>query len=101
MADGAMLPPLTIAAEALDSVNPLGTGNTLNSARRSTTLAGLTPRERDVLRLLAGGMTDREIAETLFISPRTVGGHVSNLLAKLGVDSRTAAAAWAVRNGIV
>jgi DNA-binding NarL/FixJ family response regulator len=96
-----MLPPVTIAAEALASVSLPGIPNSLNSAHRTTMLAGLTPRERDVLRLLAGGMTDREIAETLFISPRTVGGHVSNLLAKLGVDSRTAAAAWAVRNGVV
>jgi predicted ATPase/DNA-binding CsgD family transcriptional regulator len=61
---------------------------------------GLTPREGEVLRLLAEGRTDREIAEGLFISPRTVQGHVANLLAKLGLDSRTAAAAYAVRHGL-
>jgi DNA-binding CsgD family transcriptional regulator len=61
---------------------------------------GLTPREGEVLRLLVRGLTDREIAAALFISPRTVGGHVANLLAKLGLDSRTAAAAYAVRHGL-
>jgi non-specific serine/threonine protein kinase len=61
----------------------------------------LTERERDVLRLLAQGLSDRRIAETLQISPRTVGGHVTRLLNKLGVDSRTAAATYAVRQGLV
>jgi DNA-binding NarL/FixJ family response regulator len=61
----------------------------------------LTGRERDVLRLLAEGRTDREIAAALFVSPRTVGWHVTHLLAKLGVESRTAAAALALRRGLV
>ncbi|HYH11099.1 MAG TPA: tetratricopeptide repeat protein, partial [Thermomicrobiales bacterium] len=53
----------------------------------------LTPRESDVLRLLATGMTDPEIADALFISVRTVENHVAHILAKLGVRTRTAAAA--------
>jgi non-specific serine/threonine protein kinase len=60
----------------------------------------LTKREREVLRLLAEGLTDREIGEALFISPRTVSYHVTNLLAKLDLDSRTAAATFAVRHGL-
>jgi DNA-binding NarL/FixJ family response regulator len=52
-----------------------------------------------VLRLLTNGLSDREIAAALFISPRTAGYHVSNLLGKLGVESRTAAAALALRLG--
>jgi predicted ATPase/DNA-binding CsgD family transcriptional regulator len=60
----------------------------------------LTDRERDVLHLLAQGLSDRRIADTLQISPRTVGGHVTRLLDKLGVDSRTAAATYAVRHGL-
>jgi DNA-binding CsgD family transcriptional regulator len=66
-----------------------------------TPFGELTARERDVLRLLSEGCSDREIAEALFISPRTVGGHVTNLLAKLGVDSRTAAAAMAIREELI
>jgi DNA-binding CsgD family transcriptional regulator len=64
------------------------------------TAFGLTTRELDVLRLITRGMRDREIADELSISTRTVGGHVTNLLTKLDVDSRTAAAAFAVRHGL-
>jgi DNA-binding NarL/FixJ family response regulator len=63
--------------------------------------AGLTARELDVLRLIVEGRSDREIAETLFISHRTVQGHVSGIFTKLGVSSRTAAATAAIRAGIV
>ncbi|WP_246192802.1 helix-turn-helix transcriptional regulator [Kitasatospora atroaurantiaca] len=58
---------------------------------------GLTPRERDVLRLLALGRTNRQIAEELYISPKTASVHVSNILAKLEVGGRGEAAALAHR----
>ncbi|MEE1814378.1 AAA family ATPase [Streptomyces sp. SP18ES09] len=58
---------------------------------------GLTPREQDVLRLVADGRTNRQIAEELFISPKTASVHVSNILAKLGVAGRGEAAALAHR----
>ncbi|WP_259464811.1 helix-turn-helix transcriptional regulator [Streptomyces sp. TLI_171] len=58
---------------------------------------GLTPRERDVLRLLTLGRTNRQIAEQLFISPKTASVHVSNILAKLAVGGRGEAAALAHR----
>lgn len=61
---------------------------------------GLTPREREVLRLLSQRLTDKEIAEALFVGPRTVQTHVSNVLAKLGVASRREAAAAAERLGL-
>ena len=67
--------------------------------RRTGDELGLTPRERDVLALLAEGRTDRQIAEALFISPRTVAMHVSSILAKLGVPNRGGAAAVAHRLG--
>ncbi|MEV7340231.1 AAA family ATPase [Streptomyces sp. NPDC093544] len=58
---------------------------------------GLTSRERDVLRLVAAGRSNRRIAEELFISPKTASVHVSNILAKLGVSGRGEAAAMAHR----
>ncbi|MGW2522793.1 helix-turn-helix transcriptional regulator [Streptomyces sp. NPDC001617] len=61
---------------------------------------GLTTRERDVLRLVAAGRTNRQIAEELFISPKTASVHVSNILAKLGVSGRGEAAAVAHRLGL-
>ncbi|WP_431775038.1 helix-turn-helix transcriptional regulator [Streptomyces cucumeris] len=62
---------------------------------------GLTPRERDVLRLVAAGRSNRQIAEELFISPKTASVHVSNILAKLGVSGRGEAAAVAHRLRVV
>ncbi|MFI9614123.1 AAA family ATPase [Streptomyces sp. NPDC052023] len=61
---------------------------------------GLTTRERDVLRLVSDGRTNRQIAEELFISPKTASVHVSNILAKLGVSGRGEAAAVAHRLGL-
>ncbi|MEV8309870.1 AAA family ATPase [Streptomyces flavidovirens] len=58
---------------------------------------GLTPREQDVLRLVAAGRSNRQIAEELYISPKTASVHVSNILAKLGVPGRGEAAAVAHR----
>jgi DNA-binding CsgD family transcriptional regulator/tetratricopeptide (TPR) repeat protein len=62
---------------------------------------GLSPREREVLNILAEGRTDRDIAGRLFISERTVHVHVRRILAKLGVSSRTEAAGVAIREGLV
>jgi ATP/maltotriose-dependent transcriptional regulator MalT len=69
--------------------------------RRSTESApgGLTEREREVLGLLATGLTDRDIAERLFISPKTASHHVSAILGKLGVRRRTEAVATALARG--
>ena len=61
----------------------------------------LSPREREVLRLLIEGRSDREIADTLTIGVRTVHTHVAGILNKLGVPSRTAAATRAIRDGLV
>lgn len=64
--------------------------------RRSTRAhpAGLTAREQEILACLAEGMRNREIAARLFIGERTVATHVSSLMRKLELPSRTAAAAW-------
>jgi HD-GYP domain-containing protein (c-di-GMP phosphodiesterase class II)/DNA-binding CsgD family transcriptional regulator len=63
--------------------------------------ADLTDREVDVLRLIARGLSNRQVAERLFISPKTVGRHVENLYAKIGVSSRAAAAVFAMEHGLL
>ncbi|HIE13414.1 MAG TPA: response regulator transcription factor [Desulfotomaculum sp.] len=63
--------------------------------------AGLTEREMEVLRLLAAGASNREIARKLFISEKTVKNHMSNIFQKLGVVDRTQAALYAVKQRIV
>lgn len=61
----------------------------------------LTPREVEVVREISRGRTNGEIAAALYISPKTVSVHVSNVLAKLDMSSRTEVAAWAIRTGLV
>jgi DNA-binding NarL/FixJ family response regulator len=65
------------------------------------TATALTPRERQILVLVAQGKSNRDIADALVISERTARTHVSNVLTKLGLASRTQAALWAVREGLV
>ena len=65
------------------------------------TRSQLTQREREVLRLLVAGHTDRKIAESLMISPRTVNRHMCNIFGKLEAPSRAAAAAQAVLRGFI
>jgi ATP/maltotriose-dependent transcriptional regulator MalT len=91
------------AAAALDRFVALGAAGEAEQARRllgdGEPLDGLTPREREVLGLLAQGLTNRQIGERLVISEHTVHRHVSSILRKLDVPSRAAAAAAAVRAG--
>ena len=97
---------LALAVEAVAGpVTPAATGPA-GTAPAATTEApanafGLSPRELEVLRLLIEGKSNAEVGETLFISPRTAGTHVANILAKLGVNSRAAAVAAAMSRGLV
>jgi DNA-binding NarL/FixJ family response regulator len=72
-------------------------------ARTGATKAagGLTARELEVLRLVAAGKTNREIARTLVVSDHTARRHLQNIFAKLGVPSRTAAAAFALQRNLL
>jgi HD-GYP domain-containing protein (c-di-GMP phosphodiesterase class II) len=72
-------------------------------ARRDTTerLSGLTPREIEVLRLIAAGHTAKEAARRLEIAPKTADNHIQNLYSKIGVTTRAAAALYALERGLV
>jgi LuxR family maltose regulon positive regulatory protein len=99
------------ATSALDRLLALGAEAEAERARRLLTvsirggdgprLPEVTRREREVLGLLAEGLTNKQIAERLVVSEHTVHRHVTNILRKLGLPSRTAAAAWAVRSGVL
>ncbi|WP_433461772.1 helix-turn-helix domain-containing protein [Spirillospora sp. CA-128828] len=71
--------------------------NATTTPDRPDTPAGLTNRELEVLELLTAGLSNRQIGERLFISAKTAGVHVSNILAKLMVTTRLEAATWAHR----
>jgi DNA-binding CsgD family transcriptional regulator len=89
------------AASAVATYRRLGAAD---DVRRAASLqevpGGLTPREAEVLAHIAAGATNREVAEALFISEKTVGRHLANIFAKLDVGSRTAAASWAHTHGL-
>lgn len=69
--------------------------------RKRKLLEELSARELDVLKLIARGFSNDEIARTLFISPHTVKNHVSNIYRKMGMDDRTQVAITALRLGLV
>ncbi|HEX5164139.1 MAG TPA: BREX system ATP-binding domain-containing protein [Thermomicrobiales bacterium] len=97
-------------ADARAICEPLGARPTLErigaleaqlaAAPRQRHPAGLSAREVEVLRLVAEGLTDAEVAERLFLSRRTVSTHLTSIYTKLGVNSRTAATRFAVEHGI-
>ena len=100
------------ASAALETLLELGAVADAERARRivsvaeptgghQSPLSELTPREREVLGLLARGLTNRAIAERLLVSEHTVHRHVTNILRKLELSSRTAAAALAARSGLL
>jgi len=69
--------------------------------KRPQNPGGLSPREVDVLRLAARGLTARQIADQLFISPKTTDHHIQHIYNKIGVSTRAAAALWAIQQGVV
>jgi len=69
--------------------------------RRREALAGLTAREVEVLILLARGLSNKQIAERLVITPKTAGNHVEHIYAKIDASSRASAAMFAVQHGLI
>jgi predicted ATPase/DNA-binding CsgD family transcriptional regulator/Tfp pilus assembly protein PilF len=98
---GAVLPIIAAAQQAetaLAEPPPAGANVTPTAPARAD---GLTPRELEILRLVATGLGNRAIAEALFISPATVKRHVTNILARLGLPTRADAIRYAHRYGLV
>ena len=89
---------LSIQRSAVDAEEPVAR---VDRTHASGVGADLTVRELEVLGLVARGLTDRQIADALFVSRNTVGVHVSRILGKLGVSTRTEAASVAYRTGLV
>ena len=71
------------------------------TSRRPQHPGGLTGREVEVLRLAAKGLTTREVAERLYISPKTADHHIQHVYTKIGVSTRAAAALWAMQHDVV
>ncbi len=97
--EGRHLSPDAARAEAIrvaDAISAAPKHETTSSAKSH----GLTPRELEVLRLVAAGRSNPQIGEALFISPRTAQIHVTHVLAKLGLANRTEAAAFAHTHGL-
>jgi DNA-binding NarL/FixJ family response regulator len=105
--DGVVL-AVRAAADGVAWLSPRAAEVVLGRVRRDSAeahpdadlLEALSSREREVLRLIARGMENADIARELGISPRTAKNHVSNILAKLGLPSRIQAAIYAVRRGV-
>jgi DNA-binding NarL/FixJ family response regulator len=99
--------PLPDLVRAIETVAAGGTyvdpilGGVIASAGTAQKLPSLTQRERDVLRLLADGLTNEETGRRLFISPETVRTHVRKAMAKLEADTRTQAVATALRQSLI
>jgi DNA-binding NarL/FixJ family response regulator len=100
----------SVPSDLMRAVRVVGEGGTyidpqlavvLASPEAAERLAGLTKREREILRLLADGMRNQQVGETLFISPTTVATHVQNAMAKLDADTRTQAVASALRQSLI
>jgi two-component system, NarL family, response regulator LiaR len=89
------------AAEGKVHLAPEAAARLMREVRAPESPEELTERETEVLRLLARGKANKQIASTLFVSEKTVKAHVSSILMKLGVRSRTQAALHAVRAGLV
>jgi DNA-binding NarL/FixJ family response regulator len=89
------------AADGQVQLAPEAAARLMHEVRMPESPEALTDRETEVLRLVARGRANKQIAHELFVGEKTVKAHVSNILTKLGVQSRTQAALYAVRIGLV
>ncbi len=99
-----MTPEQALAAKGpvmMATTTSAGPASVPSSESIITYPAGLTPREVEVLRLVAQGLTDAQVAEQLVISPRTVNNHLTSIYSKLQVSSRSAATRYAIEHHLV
>jgi len=89
------------AMEGIQAGRTMAPAGEPDAAASSAAALVLTPRELDVLRLVAQGLSNADIAQRLVLSEHTIHRHLANILRKLGLSSRAAAAAWGVRTGLV
>lgn len=89
---------LVVGPQAIGSILEHLNGNVPHAAQSG---GALTPREMDVLRLVAAGRTNPEIARELYITEHTAKGHLAKILGKLGVDNRVQLATYAIQHGLV
>jgi NarL family two-component system response regulator LiaR len=90
------------AVEGMPTLSPEATQILIEETRRpARTYFEMTDRELEILALIADGLNNREIADQLYVSRSTVKTHVSNILTKLGVSSRTEAVAYAIENNLI
>jgi DNA-binding NarL/FixJ family response regulator len=88
-----------LSHDAVDAV--LAATGHANQVPRRAWPAGLSDREVDVLRLISLGQSNREVAQKLFISPKTVGRHIENIYGKIGVGTRPAATLFAMQHHLM
>jgi len=89
------------SAEVLAALRKEATADQARAGVTGEAMTVLTPRELDVLKLVAQGLSNADIARRLVLSKHTVHRHLANILRKLGLSSRAAAAAWGARAGLV
>jgi DNA-binding NarL/FixJ family response regulator len=94
-------PAFAAAQHSFDSLGAIPAARQAAGEATPSAPRGLTAREIEVLRLVASGKSNQQIAAALVVSDKTVARHLSNIFTKLGVSSRTAAAAFAFEQGLV
>jgi DNA-binding NarL/FixJ family response regulator len=97
---GSLLEP-SVAARVLDRLSALMADGDPDASSDSAQFTSLTSREKEILALLANGARNKDIADTLFISERTVKVHVTSLMRKLDANTRTEAVAKAIQRGLI
>ena len=99
--EDAAIDSFTAAAQLFEQIGARLDHQVLTDERATAYPAGLTEREVEVLRLVAAGLTNNDIAAALYLSAKTVSRHLSNIFTKIGVTSRAGATAFAFENGLV